>query len=934
MKFTIKINDVDYTKYVSVPTNIQQTLDESLDTAFIKLNYVDKEQPFVPLDNVLISIIDGFGNKKEYSFFVACDIVTETISIKKYIHEISLIEQTKWLERFTGIVKTNTTSLYKDLENSVQYIPIMIKNVAGNIETPFVWGDEEKTTRVLDYSNHNAYYYVTPQTRRILALPGFDMLMEDLTGTGGWGESNSGFIKCEVSYNDEVILTKTSATGSSQFAIGDKKGKYEIRYYFNMDSQQYYLSIVFGAIDSQKPIVYTINAVINNLLSTFECLYADETPRFTLNEEQSVEFDKIEAPDFSLNGTLWECLSQIGNFLHAIPRLQNNVLYFDKLGTSKETPIDLSNYCSNSMRFDIEQFASAIDSTVDNIVNVDEKAQGSITTPFNKGFKTVRCENGIVQLTTDNILIETSEPIEEIVSVECGYISGDRYVGDITPYIFESAEYDALSAVGGQYPTSRAFALKYTQGQKNITGLSFKIPNAISEVFSRPAIINIIARKLEVKPTTLALENMFNLQFRVKYIPVISARMKQNKSNIEDIVHVSNLDFNQSANKINSFAYGENMKGVIAKLGNPEFSKVYMSNNLNEIPQVGDLFNDDYYISIVKTEFYKEFFKCEIALSKNFNRLNEYVGINSQKRFYEISEKQSVDRFIVFEDFCVIGEPFTSDNKSLINSEGIKKFAMQFKNPTESTNIDIVKCTGHSDLQHKLESVILPVNSVGIGNSVLFNFHYDDNYSAGKIRTIRDDSELQYQVRYTDTFGRVDNLEIDFGVGNALATNYTSAISQGNKLPKPTDGIMTTYFSTKDNKIVIRKDNRENIHFTYQLNFITTDKSFILGSGLTRKSVFVTSETSKYKLYTLPIKLNKFERFVDLTNATLISDNLKDYLAETENGIILSGLTTTESCKSWVIVDENNELVIGQNKNINENGTISAVNFTFTHKII
>lgn len=929
MEFSVTINNVDYTQYLSMPHNIQTTLDESLDIAFIKLNYLEQEKPFAPLDNVLITISDIYGNNKEYSFFVSSDIVTEIISLNKFNHEISLIEQTKWFERFTGIVKTNTTSLYKDFTSAEQYISIMIKDASG-IEIPFSWLGEEKTTRVFDYSNHNPYYYVTPQTRTILGLPGFDMITEDLTGAA-WPEDR--FIKCEVLYQDKVIKTKTTYSGSSQFAIGNNKGKYEIRYYYKEYDQVFYLSIVFGAVDSKKPIQYTINNVINNLLSTFECLYEDETPRFKLNEIQSVEFEKIEAPDFSLIGTLWECLTQIGDFLHAIPRLHNNILYFDKLGSNIETVVNLDNYCSSSSRFDIEQFASAIDSTVDNIVNVDEKAQGSITAPFNDGFKTVRSETGVVQLTSDNILIETREPIEEIISVECGYISGNRYVGDITPYIFENAEYNALSATGGQFPTSRAYALKYTQGQKNITGLNFKLPNAVSEVFSRYSIINIIARKLQIKPSSLANENILKLQFRVKYIPVISARMKQTKSNLEDIIHVSNLDFNQNANKINSFAYGENMKGTIAKLGNPELTKVYFSNDLSKIPEVGNLFNDDYYISIVKTEFYKEFYKCEIALSKNFNRLNEYVGINSQKRFYEISEKQSVDRHIIFEDFCVIGDSYTGDNKSLINSEGIKKFINQFLNLTSNNNIDIVKCSGYSEVSHKLETVLLPVNSIGVGNSILFNFHYDDNYSAGNIREIRDSSELQYQVRYTDLLGRVDKLEIDFGVGNSQITNYSTAIDEGNALPISNDNLITSYFSTNGNKLIIKKDNRENIYFTYQLNFITTDKSFVLGPSLTRKSIFVSTDISKYKLYILPNKLNKFERFVDVTNATLISESFTNYTIN-GNTVLLPGFNSTINGKSWAIIDENNELVIGQNKNINENETISAVYFTFTHKII
>lgn len=936
MEFKITINNIDYTKYVPLPFDIQQALDESLDLGYLKLSYLNKDTPFSPLDSVVIWVGDEFNNIKEFSFFVANDSVTEIISQKKYNHELSLIEQTKWLERFTGITKTNTTPIFKDYTSAQQPIPIMIKTENG-YEESFKISGREITSAVFTVQPYSSYLK-TPYTMAALFAPSFQYFMQDVFGVNSdtYNESIAGrFLRVDVLLNDIVYKTYTNPTYSIQ-VTGMPYGKWEVQYWYNENSSPICLSMTMGAVNKSAPTIFTITDVVNNLLQTCECLYENETPRFTFNDLQSAEYSQIEAPDFSLKGTLWEALNEVGSFLHAIPRLHDKVVYFDKLGRSDETNVDLSNYCSNTSRFDIEQFATAIDSTVDNIVNVDDKNQGSITAPFNKGFKTVRSETGVVQLTTDNIIIETREPIEEIISVECGYISNGSYVGDITPYIFESAEYNALSSLGGQFPTSRAYALKYTQGQKNITGLSFKIPNAVSEVFSQPSILNIIARKLGIKPMTIATQNLMDLQFRVKYIPVISARIKQSKSNIDDIVYVSNLDFNQSANKINSFAYGENMKGTIAKLGNPEITKVFLFKDLNNIPNVGDLFNDDYYISIIKTEYYKEFFKCEIGLSKNFNRLNEYIGIKSQKRFYEISEKQSVDRYIIFEDYCVIGDSYSnSDNKSLITNNGLKIFIQQFTKTQSSGNvIDVVKCKGKSELQDSLEQVLLPVNSLGIGNSIVFNFHYDDNYSAGNMRIEKDNTKMQYQVQYTDIYGRVDSLSLNMGVGNSGINNYSSAIDEGNLLPKTNSNLenIVSYFSSPTN-VLIKKDNRENIHFTYQINFITNNKSFILGTALTRKSTFITNDLMSCKIYVLPYKLSKFNSSIDVSEGTLISEKITD-CSYSEHKCALPSFKSTVNGKSWVIVTDKNELVLGQNKNINANDTISATCFTFSHKII
>lgn len=942
MKFNLKINNIDYTENTVLPFSVQKTLDESLDMAFIKLNYLEKEEPFSPLDDVLITITDENNNQKEFSFFVSSDKTTEIIQFKKFNHEIALIEQTKWLERFVGITKTNTTPIIKDYSSAAQFIPIMLRTETG-YDKQFTYAGKDITTEDIKTGPYNVLYK-TPYTVGYLPVISYKLLMEDI-----FAYQEGTFIKLNILFNDNLIKTINSDTETTEIST-QNKGKYELQYWFKETGtgNVEYLSITFGMVRSSTKITYSITDVVNDLLKTFECLSEDESSRFSFNEEQAKEYEKVESPDFSLKGSLWECLSEIGSFIHAIPRLHKGKIYFEKLGQNNLTEIDLSEYCSNTSIFNIEQFATAIDSTVDNIVNVDEKSQGSVVAPFVKGFKTVRTETGVVQLTTDNILIETREPIEEIISVECGYISNGTLVGDITPYIFESAEYNALSALGGDFPTSRAYALKYTQGQKNITGLNFKIPNAVSSFFSNPAILNIIARKLKIKVSSIKNENLLKLQFRVKYIPVISARVRQTKNNIDEITYVSNLDFNQYSNKINSFAYGENMKGTIAKLGNPEISKMYIFKNLSFIPQVGDLFNDDYYISVVKLEFYKEFYKCEIALSKNFNKLNEYVGIKSQKRFYEISEKQSFDRYIIREDFCLIGTQKNSDNKSLITENGITKFISQFLYFEDANNkvIDVAKCTGFSPLQDELETVLLPVNSLGIGNSIILNFHYDDNYSAGNTRIFKDNTELQYQTQYTDINGRIETLKIDFGVGHTGINNYESAIIEGNKLPKTDENTSNVgnnilvpetmtgpCFSTNNNKLVIRKDNRENIFFTYQLNFVTTDKSFVLGTGLTRKSTFVTSESRKCKIVILPNKLNKFERFVDLTTAIEVMDQIENYTINGNNASI-GGFTATTNGEAWAVVTNDGELVIGQNLKIKNNDQIPSIEFTFTHKII
>ena len=45
---------------------------------------------------------------------------------------------------------------------------------------------------------------------------------------------------------------------------------------------------------------------------------------------------------------------------------------------------------------------------------------------------------------------------------------------DITPYLFEAAEYDNLTSYKGSYPYAKEWALRYAQGDNKITGLCLK----------------------------------------------------------------------------------------------------------------------------------------------------------------------------------------------------------------------------------------------------------------------------------------------------------------------------------------------------------------------------------------------------------------------------------------------------------------------------
>lgn len=138
------------------------------------------------------------------------------------------------------------------------------------------------------------------------------------------------------------------------------------------------------------------------------------------------------------------------------------------------------------------------------------------------------------------------------------------------------------------------------------------------------------------------------------------------------------LIYNQQSNVIESRYYGENLKGVIARIGNVEKSITYNLARLADIPKAGQMYNDDYYISRFPWSIRPTYIKCTIGLSKDFNRLSQYIGISSVKRFSEVSQNQAIERNLLFREYIVVGKEEDPDSDSLIGDNFLSAISNTF----------------------------------------------------------------------------------------------------------------------------------------------------------------------------------------------------------------------------------------------------------------
>lgn len=734
--------------------------------------------------------------------------------------------------------------------------------------------------------------------------------------------------------NGTTVTDRTGDTGTTvllqnRFLNNLNTGFYEVSYMFwGMDRTETHadkivaqdIYVIVPTIGNvQSPKKWTISDVVDRICDTLEPNRA--TNRFSFDETQKAKYDKILAPEFTFTKmTVREMLRTVGGFIHAEPRLKDdtdsNVFVFDEYGSNEKSHISKKSYVSYQLKSDINEWCTALDSSAENLVNQLDYAQGVSYEPtrryspsetYGNPDITLRSENATARFSEDeSSFIPTSLPIYKIKRVRVVRFNNTNYDIDITPYVYEEADYGLLKSNKGYYPNAKAFAVYYRQGEKNIKGLFYKEEDSVSQYFSKFAIVNIIRAASGDFSIDIVGEDLYKIGFSIEYTPIYSTRIRTIKQTISTGKTPRALAYNQGENLIETRYYGENLKGVVARLGNIEKTYTYHLAFLSDIPKVGTLFDDNYYISSVYTEILQSVIKCTVGLSKEFNRLSQYVGISSNKRMWEVSEKQSQARQSIYTEYMKVSMTDNAGSDSGVCFVQNNPFFL-----SKNNSVTLSSITTKTKNKTILKNVLLPSVASAIGNSMIFTFSFEDNYSAGQrqlVSTNESGNNIFYSqyVPYCDYFGKFYYMDIDFTVAINASSNWG-----GMYIPERVYGVQ--YYpavSIRDWKY--RKDNREIPQITYELSAVSDDEEIIIGSGIMQNNLLVNISPLPLVLYGFTERLNKINSEVDFTNARKLSDLSEIDFQDNGTGwkVVLNIPTSAADCVSFAIVTQPSEKVI------------------------
>lgn len=632
--------------------------------------------------------------------------------------------------------------------------------------------------------------------------------------------------------------------------------------------------------------------------------YTSESDIALLKSTQIVEADYNEK-------NLWEMFIEIGKYIHAIPRIvfgENDrfLVEWQKLGVAgadyllQDTATPISIYNSKKL----EEYVSACDSYITNMVQLGGQIDEWVAPKSSS-------EDYLVY--NDVAEIKVSKPIMEIVNMEIigtnPSIRTYNIIRNLTGkgtsneekigYVFESSIYQLLS-VRSDMNINKGLAIYYELGDNVIKGLSYQLPTVSGgDVDSDYAMKRIIANVYGFASSEDIKINdyLFHIVYRTKD----SLREVQTRPDLRKYLLNSKFDKapihkqfnNQTDIMADSVKFGNSIYGKLIKTGNLGYTVSEWCSSYANIKKVGYLYNINgnlYYLSKITKTYLGTQVNCQLEFSKDYNQLSALIGIPSEPRFYEISERNIVPREIAWNDYLVLGT--TNSAKSNVVSKKVdylkniilgnettypSYMSIAIKNIADKP-IDTEKLVGAENFK---KVFMLPCSVYSCKNTLSFECDTIDNFSAGdqvgaekeptdktKYNGVAYRELLPYQ--YCDPMGRGDMFE--FAVINPTFSGYDKI----RKLPECViDSRNEWYFgnsellnyvrergTTISNKtgIVVMKDSREQLSFNYNLQMLTDSDRFVLSGYLWQLQkgniglVLLNKEINKISNDTIPIE--------------------------------------------------------------------------------
>lgn len=600
-------------------------------------------------------------------------------------------------------------------------------------------------------------------------------------------------------------------------------------------------------------------------------------PKYSFSPLVEQRFN-IECPEMQWNApTLRQVFNDLMMVDDCIPTISNGVISFIDLSEEKSQMNQTGiNYVDESISSD--DYINELKIELKNVMQSEQDGVNNLNEVCEYiGFR----NDGVSVINTDNIQIETMNPILEIEQVimccpltyfllpsagsdEATYMYAEI---DITDIVYERAEWQTLPTLFkinltglssdqmGKYQNTSL----YFDRQNNVisgfntTTINFlhlaKQEQPLIYYFNRPYALKYLTQAREIDGRLVikdawgwSLDEIKSIMFKIKYKTTASNAMLVSKT-IEPSNKRAIVD-NQTNSYVDAYAQGilEYMKAN--RLGN-RLKVINARYNNDQYAQMGQL-GQTYQGSIIfkrEVMYNKEFAVVNYYATDNYVLKDYFTGVKAKIRSWKIVDgSEALERHDILKYYMEFD--YVAHNEDTPNKAVANYFLTPFRvGGVKLMNKNVVQFTISATTVYPSATEYYQLDFVTriSGNSILFTFGMKDNYAVAKYidTSITDDvGGLPTQFyRYVDDNGENigGNIYLNDEITNTGLPNQFSKITDLNTLyniqaPKPKVG----YNQLGNDRLLfswnLHKDNSEITRLTTQFEFSTNSTDIVIGS--------------------------------------------------------------------------------------------------------
>lgn len=594
-------------------------------------------------------------------------------------------------------------------------------------------------------------------------------------------------------------------------------------------------------------------------------------------------------------------------------RIQNfNAHNMDKTENLNEyathAAIDVSNGISNTNSViypNINFWALPRDSEQDGILDT-----GKLLFPVNQRiYKITKFEVMI------DIQIVVGQGIETLTDTEL----------DMTDFVYDERKWAFLPSSSPGYLKEDIFnnlrtkgnTIYFKQGNKQIEGLSTFVggePPFYSET--------VLMRAMKTAANNYCNDNSYqfddvltdekNVFYRVQYESMIdNGNIVLRRDDLTEINRESTLFINQQDKIVDLSELGRNIQGQINRIGLAPTRYEVLHSTFGDVYNLGD-YTEQGIITEASYQFDEDFVKGTYTLTKNFNRISEFIGVDKTYRPFDIlAADSSRKRTVNYTDYLYItSDGATAGNTSILTSYGIEQIKKKYTGMVSDSVTGVLMKTITSSLQ--TVPILCNTSDTAFGNSVVINFGFDSPLVAGfKRENISGESTIgTAPVVYVDDEGLAEEFWVQ-GLGAlSLPANSAERTLIAEDLPEYSQPISNLLFDNSSDWFQLFKDPSEILSFNYILKMSKQNESIILGSLLTDDFGLIKPEAGVLVLY----RSTEFYDESDYNAAKGTVTLFDGIVADTPSGFRIDvDPADLVGYNSWAIGNLNGEFFVAQN---------------------